>query len=108
MNLLANMLKNHIFKVQTAREAFRAADHDEKIKKSLKAKEQYANDELYFNGDKVYFKEPEKLEWSGPATVIGNNGKVIFLKYGNNLRRVHSSKLVKEGAEYPSEANESN
>ena len=34
-------VKNHIFKVQTAREAFRAADHDEKIKKSLKAKVQY-------------------------------------------------------------------
>ena len=45
-------------------------------------------------------KEKDKLEWSGPATVIGQQGKVIFLKYGNNLRRVHMCRLIKVGEKY--------
>ena len=48
----------------------------------------------------MYFKEHDKMEWSGPAKVIGQEGKVVFLIYGNNLRRVHCSKLVKEGLEF--------
>ena len=27
-----------------------------------------------------------KKKWSGPAKGIGNDGKVLFIKYGNNLR----------------------
>ena len=45
-------------------------------------------------------KEKDKLEWSGPATLIGQKGKLIFLKYGNNLRRVHICRLIKVGEEY--------
>ena len=29
-------------------------------------------------------------------TVLGNEGKVLFLKYGNMLRRVHLTKVVKK------------
>ena len=42
------------------------------------------------------------MEWSGPASVIGQQGKVIFLRYGNNLRRVHKSKVIRVGEEYKS------
>ena len=40
--------------------------------------------------------------------MIGITSKVLFLKYGNMIRRVHSSKAVKAGSEYnnPNDGNE--
>ena len=70
------------------------------LKSVLKLKIQSSNNEFFFTGDKVFFKEEDKVDWSGPATVVGNDGKIIFLKYGNNLRRVHCTKIVKEGSEF--------
>ena len=67
------------------------------IKRALKSRINNYTNEFYETGDKVYFKEKDKLEWSEPAVVIGHEGKVVFLKYGNNLRRVHMSKVIKVG-----------
>ena len=85
-----------------ATEAFRVADNDDRIKRALKSRIASYNNEVFTTEDNVYFKEKDKLEWSGPATVIGQQGKVIFLKYGHNLRRVHMSRLIKVGEEYQS------
>ena len=40
------------------------------------------------------------MQWSGPSTVIGQEGKIIFLKYGNKIRRVHMSRVIRVGNEY--------
>ena len=85
-----------------AREAFRIADNDERIKRALKSRINTYTDNYFVIDDKVYFKEKDKLEWSGPASVLGQQGKVVFLKYGNNLRRVHMSKIIRVGEEYKS------
>ena len=95
-------VRNHIARIDKAREAFRAADNDERIKRALKARIVNSNDEQFHPDDKVYFKQDKKIEWSGPASVIGQQGKVIFLRYGNNLRRVHKSKVIRVGEEYKS------
>ena len=79
-------------RIDKAREAFRQADNDEKIKRVLKSR---INSYTSKTGDKVYFKENDKIEWSGPAVVIAHERKIVFLKYSNNLRRVHISKLEK-------------
>ena len=83
------------------------ADNDQKIKRALKARINSNNDEFFHEGDKVFFKEKENLDkyksdWSGPAKVIGNEGKVLFLKYGNMMRRIHKSKVTKENNEFKS------
>ena len=62
------------------------ADNDERIKRALKSRVASYNNEMYSAEDNVYFKEKDRVEWSGPATVIGQQGKVVFLKYGYNLR----------------------
>ena len=82
-------------RIDKAREAFRQADNDEKIKRALKSRINSYTSEIYETGDKVYFKENDKIEWSGPAVVIAHERKIVFLKYSNNLRRVHISKLEK-------------
>ena len=85
-----------------AQALFRKADNEERLKRCLKSRIHYSNDEFYFTGDRVFFKENGKLDWSGPAKVLGQEGKVVFLQYGNNLRRVHCTKLVKDRSEYES------
>ena len=93
-------VRDHIGRINKAREAFRNADNDDRIKRALKSRIASYNHEKYDSEDKVYFKEKGKIEWSGPATVIGQQGKVVFLKYGNNLRRVHMSRIIRVGEEY--------
>ena len=96
-------VRDHLSRINSAREAFRAADNDERIKRALKARIVNSNDEEFHLHDKVYFKKDKQIEWSGPASVIGQEGKVVFLRYGNNLRRVHKSKVIRIGEEYKSD-----
>ena len=85
-----------------AREAFREADNDERIKRALKSRIQASNHNFFTLGDRVYFKEIKKTEWSGPGKVLGQDGKVIFIRYGNRLKRVHSTRVLRAGEEYNS------
>ena len=99
-NYASKDVREHIGRINKAREAFRIADNDERIKRALKSRIPSYNHERYSPEDNVYFKEKDKMEWSGPATVIGQQGKVVFLKYGNNLRRVHMSRIIRVGEEF--------
>ena len=96
----SKVVRDHITKINKAREAFRHADNDERIKRALKSRIPSYTNERYVADDKVYFKQKDKVEWSGPASVIGQQGKVIFLRYGNNLWRVHMSRVIRVGEEF--------
>ena len=93
-------VREHIGKIHQAREAFRVADNDERIKRALRSRISSYTNEHFESDDKVYFKEKDKMQWSGPAVVIGQQGKIIFLKYGNVIRRVHMSRVIRVGNEY--------
>ena len=41
-------------------------------------------DETYQPGDKVFFKRQDSNRWHGPAKVIGQNGKVVFVRNGDS------------------------
>ena len=79
---------------------FIEADSDDRLKRALKARINTYDDEFFVVGDMVSFKEDDKPKWAGPAKIIGVDGKVLMLKYGNNPRRVHKSKAVKFGNEF--------
>ena len=83
-----------------ARLTFLQADNDNKLKRALKSRINSYKNEFFDIGDKVSFKEEGKTKWSGPAKIIGVDGKVLIVKYGNNSRRIHKSRAVKEGYEY--------
>ena len=68
-----------------ARISFREADTDERLKRALNSRINVNNHEFYEIGDIVSFKEEGKTKWSGPAKVIGVDGKTIHVKYGNNV-----------------------
>ena len=81
----SEQVRKHLDRVNIARESFRTADVDEKVKRALKSRINSNFNDIFEHGDKVYFKDKEgkdryKDEWSGPATVLGLEGKVLFLK----------------------------
>ena len=53
-------VRDHIEKINKARDAFRIADNDERIKRALKSRISSYTNEKYFPDDRVYFKEKDK------------------------------------------------
>ena len=101
-------VKKHISAIHLAREAFRKVDNSERLKRLLKGRIHPNHDQILEPGDFVSFKEIDKNKWSGPGKVLGLDGKVILIKYGNMLRRVHSSRVIKHGEEFVPNKNGSN
>jgi hypothetical protein len=53
-------------------------------------------DEVYKNGDLVFYKRPNQNVWRGPGRVLGQDGVVVFVRHGSQLMRVHVCRLRKE------------
>ena len=47
------------------------------------------------NGDPVYYKWKKRSGWSGPATVLGQEGQFILVRHGSSCFRVHPCQLIK-------------
>ena len=84
----SEVIARHLNACHAARKAFIAAEASEKIRRALKGSVKQTRKE-FTNGEKVYFKRPERKEWNGPATVIGQEGKTIIVKYGANIVKCH-------------------
>ena len=76
-----------------SRLSFMKANNSEKLRRALRGR--VANVETeYYTGDKVFFKKKNQKKWSGPATVIGKDGKQVFIRQGGSMFRVHVTKIV--------------
>ena len=95
-------IKAHLMRTSLARLTFLQADTDERLKRALNSRINAYSNEFYEARDLISFKEENKNKWSGPGKVIGTDGKVLTVRYGNNTRRVHVSKAVKLGRELES------
>ena len=80
--------------LHAARRAFTKDESSDRIHRALKRKVRVSN-EFLCNGDKVFFKKDDCNRWRGHGTVIGQDGKIVFIRYGEQLVRVASCRLVK-------------
>lgn len=87
------VLADHINCMYQSRLSFMKANNDDKLKRALKGKIPQVEEE-YFTGDQVYFKRHNQKRWCGPASVIGKDGKVVFIRQGGMIIRVHETKCV--------------
>ena len=53
----------------------------------------------------MYYKRPDNREWKGPGRVIGQDGKMVFVRHGGVLVRVHVCRLRKCNETYSHTAN---
>ncbi|XP_045105480.1 uncharacterized protein LOC123500989 [Portunus trituberculatus] len=86
----SEVVAKHLNASHSARKAFIAAETSEKIRRALRHKVR-SSGKVHKSGAHVYFKRDEQKEWKGPATVIGQDGKTVILKYGSNIVRAHET-----------------
>ena len=79
--------------LELARQAFVQAENSSKLKRALKKSVRSHCSAVFVNGDEVFYKNPNNRRWQGPATVIGQDRKVVLLRHGSVLRRVHPCRL---------------
>ena len=82
--------------IHAARVEYTKAERCERLKRALKAKIRIA-DTLYEKGDICYFKKEGEDTWRGPAKVVFQDGKVIFIRIGSIYYRVSANRLKKAG-----------
>ena len=89
----SEIVARHSNACHAAMRAFVASQASEKVRRALKAQVRSSR-KFFNNGEKVYFKRPGKKEWSGPASVIGMEGKTVILKYGSCIVRCHETHVL--------------
>lgn len=66
-----------------------------KIKQAIKAQTRNVYSENIENNDVVYYKRNDCKRWRGPATVIGTEGKLVFVRHGGYVVRCHRVHVLK-------------
>ena len=89
----------HLNTLHAARKAFIKAESSERIKRALRCQVR-AVEENFDHGDRVYYKRDDSNRWRGPGKIIGQDGKVVFVRHGDQLVRVSTCRLVKVGQEF--------
>ncbi len=82
--------------LHSARVEFTKNERCERLRRALKAKIRIA-DTIYENGDLVYFRKEGEDKWKGPAKVVFQDSKVIFIRMGGTYYRVSANRLLKAG-----------
>ena len=82
--------------IHAARLEYTKTERCERLRRALKAKIRVA-DTLYEKGDIVYFKKEGEDTWRGPAKVVFQDSKVIFIRIGSVYYRVSANRLIKAG-----------
>ena len=95
---VSEKLKSHLTALHECRKQFMESESSVRIKRALRAKIRCADISLE-PGDWVYYVREGQNKWNGPAKVMFQDGKVIFLRHGAFVVRVSSNRLKKVGAE---------
>ena len=92
----SEIVADHLNASHRARKSFIAAESSEKIRRALRHRVRPSG-KIYQKGELVYFKREKENRWKGPATVIGQDGTVVILKYGAYIVRVHETRVQNAG-----------
>ena len=85
---------HYIETMNIARQAYIQAESSERIKRALRHPVR-VSDEVFSHKDKVYYKRDDSNRWRGPATVIGQDGKIVFVRHGSRLLRVALCRVIR-------------
>ena len=85
-------LLKHLKAMHATREAFIKAEKCEKLKIALRTKIRTI-DRIYKPGDYAFYKRENDPEFKGPAKVIFQDGKIIWLRHGSYCCKVSINRL---------------
>ena len=89
----------HLNALHAARKAYVKTETSDRIRRALRHKVRVV-EESFELGDKIFYKRNYDNRWRGPAKVIGQDGKIVYFKHGDQLVRVSTCKIVKFGEEF--------
>ena len=84
----------HLNALHAARRAFTKAESSDRIRKALRHRVR-ATETTFTSGDRVFYKRDDSNRWRGPGKVIGQDGKIVFIRHGSQLVRVASCRTIK-------------
>ena len=79
--------------IAAARKAFVHTETSAKVRKALKHPVRQYCDVVFKPNDNIFYKLPTDRRWQGPVMVSGIDDKVILIKHGSVLRRIHPGHL---------------
>ena len=83
-----------------SRQEYMKMENDARLKKALNARSPPPRLEHYENGEEVFYRHGKDGIWHGPASVIGQANKVIYLKQGRFILAASQTNVKKK---YPSQ-----
>ena len=100
---VSDIFAKHLNALHSARQSFIKAESSERIRRALRHQIR-VKAQVFDSGDKVYYKREGQPKWHGPGTVIGQDGKTIFVRHGSIYVRVASCRMIKAGTEFNTES----
>ena len=82
--------------MQRAREAFAKVDNSNRLKRAMRV--QHSPLVKYENGEMVCYRFGTDTRWHGPAKIIGQENKVVFIKHGGHIISTSQSRVYRPGA----------
>ena len=95
---VSEKLRMHLNALHKCRQKFIETESCSRIKRALRAKIRCADISLV-PGDVVYYVREGQSKWNGPARVMFQDGKVIFLRHGGFVVKVSANRLKLAGTE---------
>ena len=92
-NTSSPIIAQQLNAISAARKSYIEADLSSKLRKALKHPVRPYSDIIYRQNDTVYCKLPHENRWQGSAIVIEQDNKIVIVKHGNIIRRVHPCNL---------------
>ena len=93
-NMSSEVFKDHLNAMQSARRAFIQSEADERLRRALRCKMR-ASEARYSHGDQVYYFREGRDCWLGPAKVLFQDNKVVFIRHGAEMVRVSVNRIQK-------------
>ena len=90
----SQVVADHLNAIHAARQAFIQNESSEKVKCALTHQIRTSGDDTYTTGDLVFYKRGNSEQWHGPGTIVGQDGKQIFVKYGSTYVRLHTCRIT--------------
>ena len=91
---MSQIFAKHLSCLHSARQQFIQSESNERIRRALRHKIRISN-ETYEKGDEIFYKKDGNSRWLGPAKVLAQDGKLVFVRHGNQLMRIAPNRLIK-------------
>ena len=93
-NTMSQIFARHLSCLHSSRQQFIQSESNERIRRALRHKIRISN-ETYEKGDEIFYKKDGNSRWLGPAKVLAQDGKLVFVRHGNQLMRIAPNRLIK-------------